>query len=357
MLPAIPRTLPERPGVGAARRAFPHSRPARFTGPGPIGALVVDAEEDFDWYQPIYGTAHSVRHMLRLATFQELATAYGAVPTYLLTYPILQDEEVVRLLRVTRERGECDLGIQLHPWVTPPFDSTLEGKSGGVSSSFAGNLPAALEHSKLRELCRKFYECFAFQPTMYRAGRYGFGEETAALLESLGFIVDCSMAPRTDFSDQDGPNFTTFKFEPFWFGHDRPLLEVPLCREVVGWCGALGPSAYRLASRKSMRRLRVDGLLSWTRCAERITLSPEGNNSRALKRLASHLYASGNKVFVVSFHSSSLAVGDNPYVRTRGDLHEFYDRLSYIFSYLVDTLGVRFQRLADMPRFFEAPPG
>lgn len=346
--PALPSPAATKPQAGPI---FPDVRPARFVGARPIGTLVVDAEEDFDWFKPVYGTKHSVMHMLQVATFQDLAKAYGAVPTYLLTYPVLEVEEVVALLRRVLERGECDVGIQLHPWVTPPFEPSIEGHLD-VGGSFAGNLPMELERRKLIELCRKFQACFGFYPKMYRAGRYGLGQHTAALLQELGFTVDCSLAPRTDFSGQAGPDYTNYKFEPFWFGQSRSVLEVPLCREVVGWSGGLAPVLYRAATRRTMRRLRADGLLSWVRCAERVTLSPEGNNGRALRRLASQLYAARTGIFVVSFHSSSLMVGANPYVSSRADVHEFYDRLSSLFSYLVDSLGVSFEKLADVPNFF-----
>lgn len=339
-------------GPGGA--IFPAMRKARFTGGHPIGTLVVDAEEDFDWFKPVYGTEHSVMHMLQVGTFQDLAKAYGAVPTYLLTYPVLQVPEVVAVLRRVLERGECDVGIQLHPWVTPPFEPTLDGHEEGAGGSFAGNLPMDLERRKLVALCEKFRECFGFFPKMYRAGRYGLGRNTAALLEELGFEVDCSLAPRSDQSMQSGPDYSEFKFEPFYFGKNRSILEVPLCREVVGWSGSLAPAIYKTATRTFLRRLRADGFLAWIRCAERLTLSPEGNDGPALRRLASHLYASQSGIFVVSFHSSSLMVGANPYVSTRADVHEFYDRLSELFAHLVDHLGVRFEKLADVPRFFSS---
>ncbi len=351
--PVVAEVLRDRVhGRPTTNTIFPAVRGATFVGTRPIGTLVVDAEEDFDWFKPVYGTEHSVKHMLQVATFQDLAKAYGAVPTYLLTYPVLQVDEVVALLRRVMDRGECDVGIQLHPWVTPPFEPSVEGHAADVGGSFAGNLPPELERRKLFELCRKFKECFGFSPKMYRAGRYGLGQQTAALLEELAFTVDCSLAPRTDFSAQAGPDYTDYKFEPFWFGERQSVLEVPLCREIVGWSGALAPMIYKAATRDVMRKVRADGLLSWVRCAERVTLSPEGNNSRALRRLASHLYAAQSGIFVVSFHSSSLMVGANPYVSSRADVHEFYDRLSSLFSYMVDGLGVKFEKLADVPQFF-----
>jgi hypothetical protein len=286
--------------------------------------------------------------MLNLSQFQNIAKSYAAYPAYLVTYPILDNEDTVKRLSRLYTRGECDLGIQLHSWVTPPFDVGVEGRAPDVAYSFAGNLPPTLERLKLIELRRKFHECFGFLPTSYRAGRYGLGKDTPALLEELGIKVDTSLAPRTDFSSEGGPDYRKFGFEPFWYGMQEPILELPLCREIVGWAGALAPSLYRFATRGSLSRFKTS-TMSWVRCAERITLSPEGNDVSAMKRLARALQRRRTPVLVVSLHSSSLSVGTNPYVRSKSDAHHLYDRLSHILAFLNDELDAKFVRLSEIP--------
>lgn len=338
---------PVRPSI------FPGARPAVLPDGRPVCTIVVDAEEDFDWLTPTYGTAHTTANMRSLRALQEIAGAYGLPPTYLLTYPILQSPEIVQALRRRVERGECELGVQLHPWVTPPFDA-----ASASDTSFAGHLAPELERRKLVELARKFAECFGTPARMYRAGRYGLGEHSAALLDELGFTIDTSLAPRTNFASEGGPDFASYAYRPFWFGTRRPLLEVPLCREIVGWGGRLAPALYHTASAApAAAGLPLLGLASRLRCAERITLSPEGNDFRAMARLARRLHAAGQRVFVVSFHSSSLAVGRNPYVQTKAELHGFYDRLSAILAFMADTYDTRFCRLSDLPGLLAPPPG
>ncbi|HET9147739.1 MAG TPA: hypothetical protein VFN77_06805, partial [Acetobacteraceae bacterium] len=92
-------------------------------------------------------------------------------------------------------------------------------------------------------------------------------------------------------------------------------------------------------------------------CAERITLSPEGNDVRAMRRLVRRLRARGQQIFPISFHSSSLWPGLAPYVRDRRDLHWFYDRLSTMLSYLADEVGCRLVAAGDIPALLDpAPP-
>ena len=50
----------------------------------------------------------------------------------------------------------------------------------------------------------------------------------------------------------------------------------------------------------------------------------------------------GERVLALSLHSSSLAIGQNPYVRTTADLHRFYDRLSAMLDTLSHRFSVRF---------------
>ncbi len=317
----------------------------------PVCAVVIDAEEDFDWLTPVEDTAFTTTCLHQLRDAQTIFAAYGAVPAYLLTYPALEDDDVVRLIRRQVEREQCIVGVQLHTWVTPPFGAARE-----VRFSYSGNLDPGVEEQKLCTLKQKFITCFGFAPTVFRAGRYGISAQTAILLEKHGFSIDTSLAPRTSFTREGGPDHSGFDYRLFWFGERRDLLEVPLCRSIVGWGGELGRFLYQALSGPRMTRLRVPSVLTRSRCAERITLSPEGNDGSAMRRLLRHLLGRGERVFPLSFHSSSLAIGRNPYVQTRADLHYFYDRLSALLDYFASDLSGRFVAISDVPNLLDAPP-
>jgi len=310
----------------------------------PICCVVVDAEEDFDWTNPVQATDYSTSCMHRIAELQEIVSVYGARPTYMLTYPVLQDSHAVGMLRRQYASGGCDLGLQLHPWVTPPFD-----EEAGHRASYLMNLDEKTEENKLVALKTKFFDCFGIAPTTFRAGRYGLSGATTRLLERHGFTVDTSVAPRTDFRPDSGPNFFDYECEPFWFGETRRMLEVPLCRSLVGWSGRLAPLLYRASASNLPANWHAQALLSRLRCAERLTLSPEGNDAGDMLRFLRHRLRLGQTVFSLSFHSSSLAPGRNPYVRSRADLHHFYDTFSEVLDAMASGLGFGFAALADIP--------
>jgi hypothetical protein len=310
----------------------------------PLCSILIDAEEDFDWQRPVHGTDFDLGCMRHLSDLQSILGAYGAAPTYLLTYPVLQDAAIVAALRGRLARGQCAVGIQLHTWVTPPF-----GEAPEVRNSFGANLSAEREEQKLLALMALFRDRFGEDPRVFRAGRYGLGPNTPALLERHGFRIDTSLAPCTSFGDEEGPDFSTDDFAAFWFGRSRALLELPLCRSIVGWGGQTAARAYRRLASMEPRRHILPGLLAWSRCAERITLSPEGNDANAVGRLVASLLGRGQKVLALSLHSSSLSMGRNPYVRSRADLHGFYDRLSAIMDMLAGRYGVEFLPVLDVP--------
>ncbi|WP_419729313.1 hypothetical protein [Lichenicola sp.] len=335
-----------------ATSLFPAARLAVPREPGrPVCTLVIDAEESFDWHRPLHGTQYSTRNLHDLSVLHDILDTNGAVPAYLLTYPILMDDDAVHSLRTQLERGRCILGLQLHTWVTPPFDGGSDHHQ-----SYSGNLAAGLEERKLIALLERFIERFGFAPTVFRGGRYGFGPNTARLLEEHGFRIDTSVAPRTDLGADGGPDYGGFDCRPFWFGVRRRLLELPLCRSVVGWGGGGGAAAYRALSAPWARRLSLGSALTRSHCAERVTFSPEGNDVAAMRRLANGLVSRGHPVLALSFHSSSLAIGGNPYVQSKADLHRFYDRLSAILDHLTREQGWRFTDILRVADHLRPPP-
>jgi hypothetical protein len=328
----------------AEKVLFPNARPASAALGRPLCSLAIDAEEDFDWRHPRRGIGYSTDCMRQVRDLQDIVGAYGVRPTYLLTYPVLDDADVVCILDRQLDRGECDVGVQLHPWVNPPFDDQT-----GQHTSFLGSLGAEIEERKLLALKDRFRQHFGREPRIFRAGRYGLGERTPGLLEKHGFEIDTSLAPRTDFSDQGGPDFSGYDCAPFWFGHRRDLLELPLSRSLIGWGGPLGRMLYERCSKPVLSRLHLLAVLSRLRCAERITLSPEGNDEAAMLRFLRHKLTRGQGVYTLSFHSSSLALGRNPYVQTKAELHAFYDCLSAILDAMASRLGFGFATLAEIP--------
>ena len=188
---------------------------------------------------------------------------------------------------------------------------------------------------------------------MFRAGRYGLGSSSASLLERHGISVDTSVAPRTTFEAEGGPSYMGVDYRLFWFGRHRPVLELPLCRSIVGWGGRPFDALYRRITEPKPAWPR--GVLTRSRSAERITLSPEGNDARAMRRLIRGLAAKNQRILSLSFHGSSLMPGRNPYVQSRADLHLFYDRLSETLDALAGGMGFEFPGASRITEYLHPP--
>lgn len=308
--------------------------PARLSVSAPPQLLVVvDTEEEFDWSR--FDRANtSVDAMGDLHLGQAVCDAHGIVPTYVADYPVVTQRTGQEPLRAFLREGRATVGAHLHPWVTPPFDEEVN-----AHNSYPGNLPAALERAKLVALTDAIERHLGERPRVYKAGRYGIGTNTARILEAVGYDVDCSPSPAYDFSADGGPDFARCDAQPYWFGDARRLLCIPTTGAFVGCAGALGPKLWRVATGALPSALRVPGVLSRLGVLSRIRLSPEGFALSAMVRLTRFLFARGQRVFTLSYHSSTLRPGCTRYVRTGAERTAFLALMNDYFTWFRGDFG------------------
>jgi hypothetical protein len=324
------RPITEPPPPGRAVRFAPDF--------GAQVLLTVDTEEEFDWSGPFTRTEHGLTHVPAIARFQAFCEGLGVSPVYLVDWAIATSPEAVAIIGGAVRAGCAEVGIQLHPWVNPPFDEEL-----GVRNSFAGNLPPALERAKFMALRDKIAEAFGTAPLIYRAGRYGLGPHTAELLRNAGVPVDSSVRANFDYRAGEGPDYSRHPLAPYWVDDERRLLELPLTTVYWGMLRRQG----RLLRRWIERVPKLAGLLSRLRLLERIALTPEGVTAEEALRGIDMALDDGLPLLVLSFHSPSLAVGHTPYVRSEADLERLYDWFERVYAYL-DMRGVTPTTVAEV---------
>jgi hypothetical protein len=291
---------------------------------GPRFIVTVDTEEEFDWSAAFTRDIHGTTHMAHVDRFQKLCDANAVRPAYLIDYPIAADDHSVTLLKGYVDQGRADIGVQLHPWVNPPF---VEEPS--VYNSYACNLPPELERAKLTALYELIVARFGIQPKIYRAGRYGAGANSRQILRELGIVMDTSVRSLFDYTEQGGPNYAECPLHPYWITPGE-LMELPV---TTVFAGAFKEVGKRFYSRK-FETMASRGLLARTGLLERIALTPEGIPAdKAIKAIDVALDAQ-IPILNFSFHSPSLAIGHTPYVRNSKDLERFYDWWDRVFSHL-----------------------
>ncbi len=313
----------------------------------PVLTVVVDTEEEFDWSAPFDALESKTSNIALQPLAQAILEHHGAVPTYVVDYPVASAALGRDALAKCAADGRCEIGAHLHPWVTPPHTGPVDNKN-----SFPGNLPADLERAKLSILTRCITEQFGRAPTIYKAGRYGIGPNTSRILHDLGYKIDVSIVPYTDFSPYMGPDFSRYSDMPFCTDYD--LLEMPLSVTFVGLAARFGPTLYPLALRPLGRLLQIPGILSRLGILERLRLSPEGHTLADLQRQTRAGIGRGQKHFMLTYHSSSLLPGATSYVRTAEDLEKFLATLDRYLRFFRDECRGRMMSVSQVAHELEA---
>lgn len=293
--------------------------------------LTVDTEEEFDWSKPFDRAGHALSHLPRIAKFQQFCEGCGVVPVYLIDFPVASDPRTVEVLGDAVSAGRAEIGVQLHPWVSPPLTEEIN-----VHNTFAGNLDPELERAKFRKLRDTIEAAFGTPPRIYRAGRYGLGPATAGILSETGIAFDSSVRARFDYSYRSGPDYRQHPVKPYWVDRERGLIELPLTTVFWGVLRQQGDWLYpRLWRAPALR-----GVFSRLGMLERIPLTPEGVSANEAVKGIDIALDDGLPLLVFSFHSPSLQPGLTPYVRDEDDLDVFYDWWRRAFAYLARR-GVR----------------
>jgi hypothetical protein len=321
--------------MSARIKASPHLfRPFHVVpGTKPHLFIVVDTEEEFDWSAPFSRSSTGVTAIAEVWRLQEVAMPFNLRPTYVIDYPVAADSASGRRFREMAERGECEIGAHLHPWVNPPHLEPVTSRT-----SYPCNLDAELEMEKIRELKHTIVDRVGVTPRVYKAGRYGFDATTASTLEELDFDVDVSVNPHMDFTPE-GPSFAGFAAHPSVFGVRRRLVELPCTTGFTGLAHRNGERLHRLLSSMWAARLHMVGISARIGLLNRVMLSPEGNSLQEMKDLTETLLGDGVRTFALTFHSPSLKPGCTPYVRSLEDRDRFLDTLRQYFRYFVHELG------------------
>ena len=318
------------PPPAATRVALPETMGHRF-------AIFADAEEEFDWKAPFRRDATSTEAIDALPQANRFFTDSGCVPTYLVDWPVVANPDSAALIRRMVADGGCDIGTQLHPWVNPPFDEEVTAQN-----SYSGNLPRALEAAKIRTLTDKIELEIGVRPTVYRAGRYGIGPNTAQLLVEKGYRLDVSVRASYDYRAQGGPDFSQ---HPIWpWRVSEQLHELPLTAICTGLLRhKLSVNDYAPAR----------GFLARTGLFDRVPLTPEGVRLHDALIAIRQLLDSGHQLFSLSFHTPTLVPGHTPYVRSERDLRRFWAWWDGVFN-LFAKHGVMPIRAAEIVSALEA---
>ena len=290
--------------------------------------ITIDTEED-DW-ATYRREGSGLRNIERIPDLQRLFDEFRVRPTYLIDYPVATDPRTSALFRELAKDGRCEIGAHCHPWNTPPFREEISARN-----TMLCNLDPGLQYEKVRALHGAISENVGAVPACFRAGRWGFDAEVAETIARLGYRIDTSVTPYTDWTRYGGPDFS--EESPGMKridgdGADSPrghggLLEVPTTIGFLQRDFQRSNRLYRRITGTAWKKTRMLGVLDRLRLLNKVWLSPENSGTAEMIGLTRAMAGNGYPVVNLTFHSPSLVEGLTPFVQEEGDAKRFFRKI------------------------------
>lgn len=297
----------------------------------------IDVEEDMPKWTLEPTT--TIRNLESIPPLQELFEKYNICPTYLLNYAFASDEKAIRYFNSIKDR--CEIGAHMHPWNTPPL--TAEEL---IKNDYPSNLPYERQYEKIKTVTDELTKAFKKSPTSYRAGRFGFNDDTKDILIRLGYLVDSSISPMVSWKEDNGPCFLNYRAKPFWMHHSgSKILEVPVS---IGLSRGL-PDFLEKIYLRIPRFTKIRGLLSknYLNLLDLLWLYPAVFSEKEMIALVNVMIEKSLNVFNVFFHSSEIKAGESIYTKTEDDIKKYFTRLEILFNYAINEKRMKSVTLSE----------
>ena len=296
-------------------------------------AVTIDVEPDCsaDWSRSSPLTFKSVTDGIP-NLLQPIFSKAGVAPTYFLSPEIIKNDNCIPALLSLK--GKKEFGVHLHPEFVEP-EKDLEESGGKKSEKFAClDYSDDIEFEKLKNITSSFKKRIGFNPTSYRAGRFGADLSSVNSLTKLGYLVDSSVTPHVDWRRKNGPNFRDFPEQPYFVdskdfgkkGVEKEILEVPV--SISGKRFPFLPSKWFY--------------YSWLRPSLMTVLEQKLLIRRFLKKFNSNQ----NIFFCMMFHSVEIIPGVSPYSKREKDSRKILKRIEAILNFF-NCLGAKFTTLSE----------
>ena len=299
--------------------------------------VTVDTEEEGLWNSAYSREFKPVQNIKGIPRFQQICNKYDIKPTYLTAYSVCRTPWASDILGPIAESGSCEIGGHLHPWNTPPFEEEISKRN-----SLMCHLPSSLVARKLDTLLHQHEAVLGKRPHSFRAGRWGFNEQTGKVLIEKKFTTDTSICPLIDYTNEGIPLYKKSLPDNYWLNtrdifsvdhREKKMLEIPATVVFNRSNSNMAFNILDFFKKTYFRYFHIVGILSRLSLLQQISLSPEMCTLKEMKKCADIHVKRNNRILNVFFHSSDLMAGGTPYVRDNNGLDEFLNKLDKFFSY------------------------
>ncbi|MGB8225688.1 MAG: hypothetical protein WCE45_02295 [Sedimentisphaerales bacterium] len=243
---------------------------------------------------------------------------YNIKPVYFASPEVINNEQCCQVLRNEIKSG-AEIGAHLHSeYIEPQIKyNQADGTTSNEFPCFAYS--ETIEYEKIKNLTGLIKQKLNIQPTSYRAARYGADLDTIKSLEKLGYKVDSSVTPNTNWSYAGGPDHSAAPKQPYFISDENmykpgntKILEVPI---------TISKKRFPFLPNKWM-------FYRWLR--------PTHMTAFEMKLLVNEFLANfENPVLNMMFHSMEIIPGKTPFVRTKFEQKLFLRRLEKVIRYII----------------------
>lgn len=237
--------------------------------------------------------------------------------------------------------GECEIGMHLHAWNTPPlYELPYRRKS---HNPYAGDYPSDVLFEKMRTMTEIIESQFGVRPVSHRCGRWYLDENVIRFLSQLGYIVDCSVTPGVSWKKHIGyeifgTDYTDFPDNVHILkAGESKILEVPPSIVLKKPVGILP----RLSNRLLLGQ-KKEPVTAWLR--------PNGRNLEDMLHIVAQAEAGGHYLeFMI--HSSELMPGGSPTFSNKIAIEKLYRDMESLFERICQThRGIALRDFAKMQK-------
>lgn len=254
---------------------------------------------------------------------QPIFTDVGAIPTYLLTVEVMEDNHCIETL--CNLKGKHELGTHLHAAFIEP-EKKFQDYAGIDSPDFQCNDKPDIEFGKLQNLTNLFKDKFGYSPVSFRAGRYGAGENTISSLSKLGYLVDTSVTPHIRWVEPRGSVDFRKAIEQPYFPKEGSILQ---------------PEKFKL---DSLLEMPVTMKKRWIRGPR--WFRPWMSSVEKMKEIVRYHLKKYNQNKVINinmmFHSMEVIAGATPYPQSEDQVSQYLNDLYDILNWCKEE-GIEFR--------------
>lgn len=307
--------------------------------------ITIDTEEDlWDNYR---SRNNPVDNISKIPELQKIFDRYNAIPTYLINYPVAINPKAMKTILNIFDAGRCEIGAHCHPWNTPPFEEEANSRNTMIC-----NLDSVQQLKKLENLHESIFNAASVEAKSFRAGRWGFGLDTANCLIRLGYSIDTSVTPFTDWTRFCGPDFTEAPTKPYLINdksvltvsENGRLMEVPVTigflQKNMKLCAYLRKNLLKPV----IKKIHILGALNRLKLLNYRWLSPETTSAQDMVKLAKTFTKTGHQSLNMFLHTTALVPGKSPFVSDYKQLKRLLRRIDVFLDFAAQN-NIKFSRL------------